>query len=352
MNTSRKKVIFIGILLILIVGIAVYLGVSRSSKPQAKESSDRADNAIIRDMDSSKKRPTRGIGNPVKDFIDAYKTPIEFYGKVIDQHGEAVSGALIKILPVNNAFGTSDSSSDFEIASDAKGFFSVTNLKALSIGIEVTKEGYLTLGDRGLDKPASSRSIDFGLSDTKGKQFKDPNSPTLFSLHKIGPVEPLVYIDDRRWRLAVDGTPRKIALDSEKGIGSHQIEFRFLSDWNKLPMDNEINSKRYDWSLEAHIPGGGFIKNGSDYNFEAPEDGYVETIKFEYAASMPQEQWKRSRNERYFVKFADGTHGRIRFSIDGSSDMSPLLMTSWMNLKPGSRNLASSIKDATEMRDE
>ena len=339
----------IGIL--LIVGIAVYLGMNRSPKPQAKESSDKNGTLNIQDSGSSTKRPTPRIGDPVRDFINAYKTPIEFYGKVIDQHGEAVGGASIKILPVNNAFGTSDSSSDFEIASDANGLFSVTNMKALSIGIIVTKEGYLTLGDHGLGKPASSRSIDFGLSDTKGKQFKDPNSPTLFTLHKIGPVEPLVYVDDQLWNLPVDGKPRNIALDSEKGIGSHQIEFRFLSGWNQIPSGKRYG-KRYDWRLEAHIPGGGFIKNGSDYNFEAPEDGYVETIKFEYAASMPQEQWKRSRNERYFVKFADGTHGRIRFSIDGSSDMSPLLMTSWMNLKPGSRNLASSIKDATEMRDE
>lgn len=336
----------------LIVGIAVYLGMSRSSKPQTKESSDNAGDEPIRDLASSRKRTTPGIGDPVKDFINAYKTSIEFYGKVIDQHGAAVSGASIKILPVNNAFGTSDSSSDFEIVSDANGLFSVTNMKALSIGIVVTKEGYLTLGDRGLGQPASSRSIDFGLSDTKGKQFKDPNKPTLFTLHKIGPVEPLVYVDDQLWNLPVDGTPRKIALDSEKGIGSHQIEFRFLSDWNQLPKNNEMYGKRYNWSLVAHIPGGGFIKNGSDYNSEAPEDGYVETIKFEYATSMPQEQWKRSRSERYFVRFADGTHGRIRFSIDGSSDMSPLLMTSWMNLKPGSRNLASSIKDATQMRDE
>lgn len=330
----------------------MYLGMNRSHKPLSKESSDNTGNPSIRDLASSRKRPTPGIGDPVKDFIDAYKTPIEFYGKVIDQHGEAVGGASIKILPVNNAFGTSDSNSDFEIASDTMGLFSVTNMKALSIGILVTKEGYLTLGDRGLDKPASSRSIDFGLSDTKGKQFKNPNSPTLFTLHKIGPVEPLVYVDERRWRLAVDGTPRNIALDSEKGIGSHQIEFRFLSDWNQLPKNNEMYGKRFDWSLVAHIPGGGFIKNGSDYNSEAPQDGYLETIKFEYGASMPVEQWKRSRSERYFVKFADGTHGRIRFSIDGSSDMSPLLMTSWMNLKRGSRNLASSIKDATVMPDE
>ena len=350
MRKNIKKFVLIGIL--ALIGSALYIEIKRSHKPLLQESSDRNGNSTIRNPTSYNRKLSTGIGDPVTDFINAYKTPVEFYGKVVDQHGDAVGGASIKILPVNNAFGTSDSSSDFEIASDAKGLFSVRNMRALSIGIEVQKVGYLTLGDWGLEKPASSRSIDFGLSDSKGKRFKDPTNPTLFTLHKIGPVEPLVYVNERNWRLAVDGMPRKIALDSEKGVGSHQIEFRFLSGWNKLPMDNEINSKRYDWSLEAHIPGGGFLKNGSDYNSEAPEAGYLEPIKIEYAATMPKEQWKRSKSERYFVKFADGTHGRIRFDIDGSSDMSPLSMTSWLNLKPGSRNLASSIKDATEMRDE
>lgn len=346
MNKNRKLVILIGI--ILIVGTAVYLAINQSPKPSSKEGGNRNGNLTIQNAASSSKRPTTRIGDPVRDFINAYKTPIEFYGKVIDQHGEPIGGASIKILPVNNAFGTSDSSSDFEIASDANGLFSVNNLKALSIGIQVTKVGYLSLGHGDIDKPASSRSIDYGLSDSKGERFKDPNKPTLFTLHKIGSVEPMVYIKEKRWRLAVDGTLRKIALDTEKGIGSHQIEFRFLSGWNQIPSGKRYG-KRYDWSLEAYIPGGGFLKNDSDYNSEAPKDGYLETIKFEYYAAMPQEMWKRLRHGRYFVKFADGIHGRIRFNIDGASDDGPLSMTSWMNLKPGSRNLASPDKDSFGM---
>jgi hypothetical protein len=350
MNKNRKIIILGSIL--LAVGIAVYRETYRSQKTLANNGSDRNGNSLIQERASSRKSPATRICNPVKDFINAYKTPVEFYGKVIDQHGNAVSGALIKILPVTNAFGTSDSSSDFEITSDEKGLFSVNNMKALSIGIQVTKEGYLSLGHNDIDKPASSRSIDYGLSDSKGERFKDPNNPTLFTLHKIGSLEPMVYVDNQRWKLAVDGTVRKIAMDTVKGVGVHQIEFRFKSNWNQLPMDNKINDKRYDWSFQAHIPGGGFIKNDSDYNFEAPKGGYVDTIKFEYSATMSKKDWKKFRYGRYFVKFEDGTHGRIRFSVNGSSDMSPLLMTSWMNLKPGSRNLASPDKDSFGMPDE
>ena len=153
----------------------------------------------------------------------------------------------------------------------------------------------------------------------------------------------MAYTEQKRWSLLVDGTPRKIALDSNDGIGPHQIEFRFMSDWNKLPADNEINSKRYDWSFEARIPGGGFLKDASEYNFEAPPDGYQESIKIAYPSTMDPAQWKRFRFGRYFVKFADGSYGRLRFSIDGASDSNDgaLSMTSWLNLTPGSRNLAS-----------
>ncbi len=280
---------------------------------------------------------------PVIEFVEAYKTPIEFYGKVVDQHGDPVSGAVIKIYPVDNPYGSSGT--EIDLISDGDGLFSINRTYGLSIGVVVAKKGYLALSDRGLEEPASSRSIDFGLSASKGRRFKDPTSPTLFTLHRIGPVEPLVYIDEKSWRLAVDGTLRKIALDSEDGIGPHQIEFRFNSKWNQLPKGNDRYGKHYDWNFEVRIPGGGLIKNNSDYTSEAPESGYVEEIVFKYSATMPRKEWKRSRCERYFVKFVDGTYGRVRFAIDSASDDGPLSMTSWMNLKPGSRNLASTDKD-------
>jgi hypothetical protein len=160
-------------------------------------------------------------------------------------------------------------------------------------------------------------------------------------LLKIGPTEPLVYVDKRRWTLTVDGTPRKIALDSEKGAGSHQIEFRFWSDTaiRDLPGNNAYTL--FDWSFEILVPGGGLVWDKSDILFEAPETGYKESIRYEYTATMPREKWERVRYGRYFVKFADGSFGRIQFNIDGGSDRSPLYMESWLNLKPGSRNLAT-----------
>ena len=346
MGMKRHIIALIWLMLLALVGIIAFFAVRRMEGPGPGTKERYPSIRKMIDAHDPRKIYARMTpSNPVAAFINAYKTPIEFYGKVVDQHGEAVAGADIQILPFDNAFGDSDTSLD--LTSDAGGRFSVKGLKGLAMGVQATKAGYLTFSDLGFEKPTSSRRIEYGLDGTQGACFKDPSQPTLFTLHKIGPVEPMVYVDEKRWRLPVDGTLHRIALDSQDGAGPHQIEYRFRSAWNQLPQVGSSNYKRFDWSLEARIPGGGFLKNDSDYNFEAPETGYMESIRFSYFATMPQEQWKRLRLGRHFVKFADGTFARIRFQIDGASDASDgaLLMTSWMNLKPGSRNLASADKD-------
>ncbi len=278
---------------------------------------------------------------PIVGFFAAYQTPIKLHGKVVDQHGDPVPGASITLTPVDSPFGD-ESKSKRTISSDAEGKFSVKGLKGASMGVQVFKNGYLDIPPLG--GPASFVMVDYSDNAKIGKRYSNPATPLVLKLHKAGPADPMVYVGRKRWRLPVDGSPTRIALDSENGEGKHQIEFRFWSDWNKLPKSNEMYGKQYDWTFEAHILGGGFIWNDGAYNFEAPESGYKEMIRYHNSADLPREKWKRVHSGRYFVKFPDGTHARIEFSIDGSSDWRPLSMTSWMSLKPGSRNLASPSK--------
>lgn len=338
---KKHKAKWMGGFLLLLIGIIAFF--TNRSHERPRYGIGGADYGSSKGGASTSHAVVKG-GNLVMAFISAFQTPIEFYGKVVDQHGDPVAGASITILPFDNAFGSSDTK--MMLVSDASGEFSVKGLKGLAMGVETYKEGYLTYSDLGFEKPASAHRIEYGLDGTKGARFKDPQHPTRFTLYKLGPLEPMIYVEDTNWRLPVDGKPRQIALDSVKGVGAHQIEFRFTSDWNQIPSGKRWG-KQYNWSLEASIPGGGFCKMGSDYSFEAPESGYEEKIGIGYPVNTPAGQWQKAAYGKYFVKFADGIYGRIRFSIEGDSDMSPLMMTSWMSLKPGSRNLASDKKDAT-----
>ncbi|MEI6177294.1 MAG: carboxypeptidase-like regulatory domain-containing protein [Verrucomicrobiota bacterium] len=267
---------------------------------------------------------------------------------MVDQHGDPVSGASVKVLIIDNE--SDESKPKMMLTSDADGRFSVKGIKGLAIDVVVKKESYLTKSDQGLAKPASSRLIAYGLDGSGGARFKDPDKPTLFTLHKLGPMEPLVYVTKRRWKLATDGTARNIALDTEKGLGSHQIEFQFTTDWAKIPKGSAAIYRKFDWKLEMRISGGGFCKSRSDYLFEAPDGGYEEKIRVNHPKD--HSNWSTVDGGRYFVRFSDGTYGKIRFTIDGNSDFAPLMMTSWMNLKPGSRNLNSDKRDSNLMLDE
>jgi len=276
-------------------------------------------------------------------FLAAFDSPIELYGKVIDQHGDPVPGACVTLTPTDSPFGDS-SRSKTVISSDAEGRFSVRGLKGASMGVRAEKTDYMPVPRFG--GLASSATVEYSGDARTGRTHSNPATPLLLKLHKVGPTEPMVYVERKNWNLPVNGSPRRIALDSENGTGEHQIEFRFWSDWNKLPKDNEINSKKYDWTFEARIPGGGFIWNDEAFNFEAPESGYKELIRYHNPADLPRKEWNRVQHGRYFVKFPDGTHARIEFDIDGSTDWSPLRMASWMSLKPGSRNLSSPLKSS------
>jgi hypothetical protein len=343
MKTARKKITAL-VIVIIIIFILIYLSYTKQGIYQINQIPQ---NRSRLEMSNQNKSDNF---NPMAKVVESYLTPIEFYGKVIDQNSNPIEGATIEVLPFDQPFGESESKSKMNLNSTADGRFSVKNIKGLAMGVVIRKQGYLEMPDFGLENPASSRRIEYGLDGSGGKRFKDPNNPTLFTLHKIGVLEPIMYIDDGAWHLPTDGNAKCISLDSIKGEGIHQIEFRFDTDWAKIPKDSDALFGVFNWKLELKIPGGGFVRNKSDFAFEAPEFGYEEKISFTHPINEPN--WEKGDGGRYFVRFSDGAYARIRFSICANSDTRQLLMTSWLNLNTGSRNLNSDKKNGGVMMDE
>ena len=282
---------------------------------------------------------TAGRGREaLQALMDSQNHPIALYGKVVDQFGEAVPGATVEIFlyPVSTPNG---SGSDGGVRTDQDGKFSITGLRGSSLGASAMKDGYLRVPP--LNSFSSSVSLDFNGEDGSGDRHANPSNPVILKLLKVGPVEPMIHIRKKRWKLPLDGTPKMIALDSEEGRGVHQIEFRFLSDTHIRSFPGNDAATKFDWSFEIRVPGGELAWDESDVRFEAPKSGYREMVRYAHSGANPSGEWKRVQEGRYFVKFPDETFGRVQFSIDGGSDRRPLYMESWLNLKPGSRNLAT-----------
>ena len=208
------------------------------------------------------------------EFLEYFKTPIELYGHVEDQHGKPVSGATVEMYPLDNPSIDAPPTSAVVMTSDAEGNFSVKGIHGASMGVSVSKKGYVYISPIG--GPSSHATVDYAAGAMSGKRYSNPKTPLVLRLQNPGPMEPLVWIREKGWRIDVDGTPKLIALDSESGKGSHQIEFKLWSQASELDKPGANVYDAFDWTFEARILGGGFIWNDSDLNFEAPESGYKE----------------------------------------------------------------------------
>ena len=276
--------------------------------------------------------------NQLQAFTAMFQTPITIYGQVNDQHGKPVVGATVVLTPVDNPF-VDKSTSKIKVLSDDKGQFSATGLKGSSLGVSASKNGYLYLSPVG--GPSSAAMVDYAGEASSGKRYSNSHTPLILTLHDLGKIHDLIHNKEVRWKLSYDGTPRRIALDSPDGQGSHWIEFRLWSDGKIRDTPGVDFYSPFDWRFEARIPGGGFIWNDSDFNFEAPADGYKEMIRYDRPKTLSAERWQRFENGRYFIKFSDGTFGRLLIDIDGGSTDAPLSMASWLSRTPGNRNIAS-----------
>lgn len=111
-----------------------------------------------------------------------WKTPINFYGKVIDQNNEPVAGVAIKfvwndISPKGSSYA--------ETTSDAGGLFSLIDKEGKGVSVSVSKKGY-HIGN------AASGSFEYAAFFEWNYHEPDENSPVIFRLVKKVDAEPLV----------------------------------------------------------------------------------------------------------------------------------------------------------------
>ena len=280
------------------------------------------------DSPSSKKRPSATYEKMVEQFRSDFRTPINFYGKVIDQGGNPVPDAEVKLSANDKADGRP---SDYTRKTDEAGMFSITGAHGITLAVEVSKPGYRAIAPQH-GKTTSSGLFDYGLS-SHGVYQSSESAPTIFMLYKPGPTEPLVKIGEKNFRIARDGSPLSIALD---GRNTHQV---ILRCWN-TDLQRPEGQQKYDWRLEITVPNGGLVARNDAFDFEAPTDGYLPTDKIDMPASLPfgRGGWSGSAERSYFLRFADGVFARAKIEMHAGGDHF-VVWESFLNPKAGSRNL-------------
>lgn len=249
-----------------------------------------------------------------------WQAPIEFYGRVLDESNAPVSGARIR-------FSWTDLTADEHrrmsaTESDGVGLFSLRHAQGASLTVWVSKDGYYAAG-------GGQKGFSYAL--TGAKFFPDPQNPVVFFLRKKGQgVELITSANGVRQNLGIrvpkDGAPVRVDFFQKQATSTGQLEIR----QNKPPWREAA-----EWSFRISIPDGGFVENGDEFQFEAPESNYQPTV--EYHFTKGETNWTTQVVKQFYIAFGQPRkYGWLR--IESNLGQETVILTYAIN-PSGSRNL-------------
>jgi uncharacterized repeat protein (TIGR03803 family) len=259
-------------------------------------------------------------------ILEAVQGPIEFYGKVVDEHSNTVSGAGVSFQW--NDLLARGYEAGATTQSDSNGLFALHGKQGSGMSVSVGKEGYYGTHD-------SKQYFKFGKMDASAKHVPNPQRPVVFTLRKMGKGADLISTEfppgmGQHPQLRRDGTPVEIDIfrGGQGAPGAGQLKMEF---WNDA---TNRNARTFNWKLKLTVPGGGLVETKEEFPFQAPESGYQLPLVIDMPAT--NKNWIADLRAKYYFHLSDGKYGRVEIDLmvyNGSVRVHSVLNPS------GSRNL-------------
>jgi hypothetical protein len=249
------------------------------------------------------------IQTEIEKGYDQWRTPIEFYGKVVDENTNPVANASVNFVWTDLS---PKGNSEKDTASDQDGLFSLSNTNGKNLIVQVSKEGYY---------PYQRFGAAFNYAGENQNFVPDAANPVTFRLRKKGVAEPLVHVQSpmggpKGFRIAKDGTTDEISLTTGKAVPAGQGDLR-VQCWTDN--DGKASGEKYDWKCQISVPGGGILQSTNELDFQAPQYGYQTADVIDMPARL-ETDWSSHANRNYFLKLANGTYARISFEMVAGGD--------------------------------
>ncbi len=259
-----------------------------------------------------------------------WKTPITFYGKVMDENAAPVGGAKIEFCWTDiSRHGTSKK----HVLSGAQGLFSLTGVRGKGLTVGVEKEGYHSLREN---------PFGFEYCDYFDFHRPDPAHPVVFHLLKANIAEPMVH-RDCEVHLKLDGSPVYVNLLTGKTGQDGQLE---IQKWRSETWWNDRkHGLKFDWRVLLRIPDGGLVDVGKETPFTAPAGGY--SPEFDINLPKSGQTWATAVTKKMCFVFGNPPkYGWMKLDADDYSSVVNIEL--WVN-PSGSRNLEFDVfKDITQ----
>lgn len=285
---------------------------------------------------------------PSKELLETFKklnqNPIEFYGRAVDQDGEAVAWADVEASVLVNT-GTSGGVRKARTTTDRQGYFSFTELEGQDLTMVISKPGYE------FSTRTKLFSYTYFEADHK-RHIPDPQNPVVFVMWRKQGGEPILHYESTFWNtLPLNAVP--VGIDLGKGrvsLGASDLVVRFRRD------DGLPQTPGFAWSAQIEVPNGGLIlAPGLDFYNLAPADGYQRTVEITQPSQDEidtnplehRESWHGHKAVIFWIKIRGGSQfGRVRLTLfppceklpDGSFKPGTFEIEAWIN-PSGSRNL-------------
>jgi hypothetical protein len=241
-----------------------------------------------------------------------WKMPLNFYGKVIDEAGQAVPGAKVRFQWTDmSAAGTSEEFAQ----TDAQGMFSLTARKGKNLGVYVSKDGYHAVRD-------GKGNFEYAAFFEPNYIEPDPKNPVTFQLIKKQEAQPLIKTE-QEIKLPQVGSGTVVRLDN-----STSIEVSLLA--------NHIKPTQ-PWSMRVAVSGGGLQIAADEFPMEAPPDGYQPSVTIVRNGPKPSGWSGLYQGGALYVKTAQG-YGRVEIKMLAGDNKARV--TTYLN-PSGSPNLES-----------
>jgi hypothetical protein len=238
-----------------------------------------------------------------------WRTPIEFYGRVVDENTNPVANADIHFVWTDlSPQGTTEKGT----LSDENGRFSLVNVSGKHLIAKVSKQGYY---------PYQPFGIPFSYAGENQNFVPDAANPVIFRLKKKGVAERLIHLHaamggGKGFRIPRDGTPLEISLTTGKAVPVGQGDLR-VECWTDDT--GKRSGQKYNWKCRITVPNGSILQSPNELDFEAALTGYQPEDEIDMPANR-EADWGDSAKRRYFLKLADGNYARMSFETIAGGD--------------------------------
>jgi len=299
-------------------------GVLQTNKFESNYSSNHSNKPIASNATGLDQNTPEKWEERFRQSVERQNSSISFYGKVIDQNSNPISGVEI-IATVRQWYVKSevlDAGAHFitiKKETDAEGRFEINGETGDGFGVGITKDGYLV-------SPKASRGF--------GPIAGSSENPVVFKMWKKGESAKLVSYR-KLLGFQPDGRVYTIDLLNGKKIENGDVQGDLRVKFQRPPIEP---NKVYSWTLEISAIGGGLVETTDETPYLAPENGYQSQILLQTNSVSPSAM-PNIIKDYYITTRNSQNYGIIHLEIYSDyRGQSAILIDSKINPN-GSRNL-------------